>query len=127
MGDPVVGVLVVAAVIGVAAGISYLLRRNTTYHPPVDIAGLGLPPGLVVFTSTNCRRCKDALAAARHVGVPMREVTYELESDLQQRAGVSGVPLTVVVDPSGRAVAQLAGPVRLRKLQRAVARAGLSK
>lgn len=125
MGNPAVGAVIVAAVILVAVGGGYLLRRNTTFHPLVDVSGLGLPAGLVVFTSTDCHRCKDALAVARRLDAPLREVTYEIESELQERAGVVGVPLTLVVDDSGAAVAQFAGQLNERSLRRALARSGL--
>jgi hypothetical protein len=108
----------------VAAGVAFLSRRNTTYHPPIDITGLGLPAGLVVFTSTECSRCREVLLAAKSIDVPLREVTFELESDLQERAGVVGVPLTLVIDESGNLVAQLAGVAGARSLRRAAVRAG---
>ncbi len=117
-------VLLVLVVLGVAAAAATAARRLRPHHPPIDIVGLGLPPGVVVFTSTDCPRCKPVLAAARASGAPMREVTYELEGDLQRRAGVVGVPVTIVVDHSGRIVAQLAGGVSSIRLRRAVARAG---
>jgi hypothetical protein len=123
--NPTLGVAVVIAVILTAAGIAYLSRRNTTFHPLVDVTGLGLPPGVVVFTSTDCHRCKDVLAVVRGLDVPLREITYELESGLQERAGVVGVPLTLVVGESGDSVAQFAGQLNERSLRRAVARAGL--
>lgn len=125
MVDPIVGLIVVVAIVGVAAVAAFWSRRSTPYHPLIDVAGLVLPPGLVVFTSTNCHRCKDVLAVARSVDAPLREVTFELESELQERAGVTGVPLTVVIDSSGAVVSQFAGPVRLGSLRRAVGRAGL--
>lgn len=124
MANPVLGVIVVAAVIAGAALVAYLTRRNAVYHAPVAVAGLGLPPGLVVFTSTHCHRCKDALAVARSLEVPLREVTFELESELQEQAGITGVPLTVVIDRSGTSIAQFAGEPRARSLRRAVERAG---
>ncbi len=124
MVDSVAGLAVVVAVILTALGISYLSRRTSTYHPLLDVTDLGLPPGLVVFTSTDCSRCKEALAVARSVDAPLREVTYELESELQERAGVTGVPLTLVIDLSGRSVAQFAGRLHPRNLRRAVGRAG---
>jgi hypothetical protein len=117
-------VLVVLLVLGVAAAAAGTARRLRPHHPPIDIVGLNLPPGVVVFTSTNCPRCKPVLAAARASGAPVREVTYELEGDLQRQAGVVGVPLTVVVDSDGAIVAQLPGPISSRRLRRAVARAG---
>ncbi|MCP4965287.1 MAG: thioredoxin family protein [bacterium] len=125
MGNPALGLGVVAAVILVAAGAAYLLRRNTAFHPLIDVSGLGLPAGIVVFTSTDCPRCKDALAVARRVDAPLREVTYEIESDLQERAGVIGVPLTLVIDDSGTSVAQFAGQLSERSLRKALAGAGL--
>jgi hypothetical protein len=122
--DAAVRLLVVAAVALIAAGVAVLARRKAIYHPPVDIAGLGLPAGLVVFTSTQCTRCKEVLAAAKSVNVPLREVTYELEPNLQERAGVVGVPLTLAIDESGNLVGQMAGVVGARSLRRAAARAG---
>ncbi|MDJ0923849.1 MAG: hypothetical protein QNJ77_04735 [Acidimicrobiia bacterium] len=123
--DDVAGrVLLLLGVAAVAAIAAWWARRTRSYHPPVDVAGLGLPAGIVVFTSTDCPRCKDVLAIARASGAPLREITYELEGDLQRRAGVIGVPLTVILDGSGTPVAQLAGQVRRRSLQRALRQAG---
>lgn len=124
MSDTLVRVLVVLAVALIAAGVALLTRRNATYHPPVDISGLDLPSGLVVFTSTQCIRCKEVLAVAKSIDVPLREVTYELEPNLQERAGVVGVPLTLAIDKSGNLVGQMAGMVGVRALRRAAARAG---
>ena len=117
-------ILLVIGVLAAASLVAYLSNRRRLQHPPLAVAGLGLPPGLVVFTSAECRRCKDVLAAARSIGVPLREVTYELESNLQERVGVTGVPLTLVIDQSGVVVAQWAGRLRMASLRRAVARAG---
>lgn len=125
MDSTVVRVILVIVVLAVAAAAAGLARRVRPHHPPIDIEGLGLPPGVIVFTSTDCPRCTPVLAAARASGAPLREVTYELEGDLQRRAGVVGVPLTIVVDDSGKISAQLAGRVSPRRLRRAVARAGL--
>lgn len=124
MSDTLLRLVLVLAIALVAAGVASLSRRTASYHPPVDVSGLGLPAGLVIFTSTECVRCKDVLDVAKSIDVPLREVTYELESDLQERVGVVGVPLTLVIDPAGGLVAQLAGRVRSRSLRRAVARAG---
>ena len=114
----VVGILVVAALVAVWA-------RRRPYHAPVDITGAGFDPGLVVFTATECRRCREVLAAAKSTGAPLREVTYELEPGLQERLGVTGVPLTLVVDGSGRVSAQFAGLVDSRRLRRALNQAGV--
>ena len=117
-------ILLLAGVLAVAAGLAWWARQTRSHHPPVDVGGLGLPAGIVVFTSTDCPRCKDVLAIARSVEAPLREITYELEADLQRRAGVVGVPLTVVLDKSGEVVAQLPGRVRQQSLRRALQRAG---
>lgn len=123
--DDILGrVILVAGVLVIAAIVAYLSRRRPP-HAPVDIAGLGFGPGLVVFTSTECRRCKLVLTAAKATGAPLREVTYELESSLQERAGVTGVPLTIVVDSVGEPTAQFAGLVGERRLRRALSAAGL--
>jgi hypothetical protein len=124
MSDTMVRLGVILAVGLVAAGIAFVSRRTTTYHPPVDVSGLGLPSGLIVFTSTECTRCKEVLVAAKSVGAPLREVTYELEPALQERVGIVGVPLTLAIDRSGKLVEQLAGVVGVRSLRRAAARAG---
>lgn len=124
MDSAVVRVLLILVLLGVAAAAAGAARRLRPHHPPLDIVGLGLPPGVVVFTSTDCPRCKPVLVAARASGAPTREVTYELEGDLQRRAGVVGVPLTIVVDHGGNIVAQLPGAVSSGRLRRAVARAG---
>jgi thioredoxin-like negative regulator of GroEL len=96
-----------------------------TYHPPLDLAGASFQSGIVVFTSTECRRCKEVLAVAKATGAPLREVTYELEPALQEQLGVAGVPLTLVIDAKGQRVAQFAGPVRPQRLRRALRRAGI--
>jgi glutaredoxin len=125
MSDPLGRLLLVVVVVAVAAGLGMLAKRKLATHQPVDIGGVGFEPGLVVFTSTACHRCKEVLAAAKATGVPLREVTYELEADLQERVGVTGVPLTLVIDGSGRLDRRFAGPVGRHRLQRALRRAGL--
>lgn len=117
--------LLIVAVLLVAAAVAYLARRSGVYHPRLDISGFGFEPGLVIFTSTACPRCKIVLATAKSTGAPLREVTFELESRLQERLGVTGVPLTLVVDRSGAVAAQFAGLVGSRRLRRAIAAAGL--
>ena len=123
--DEILGrVVLIAAVVAGAAITAYVSRRSPQ-HAPVNITGLGFGPGLVVFTSTECRRCKLVLAAAKATGAPLREVTFELESAVQERAGVTGVPVTLVVDAAGEATAQFAGLVGEKRLRRALDAAGL--
>lgn len=125
MSDPLVRLLLIAVVVAVAVGVGLLARRRLVTHPAVDISGVGFEPGLVVFTSTACHRCKKVLAAARATGAPLREVTYELEAGLQEKVGVTGVPLTLVVDGSGRLNSQIAGQAGEQRLRRAIRKAGL--
>lgn len=125
MDSTVARLLVLVAVLAIAGVVALLSRRSRPHHPPVDIRGLGLPSGIVVFTSTDCPRCREVLEIVKTVDVPIREITYEIEGPLQRQAGVVGVPLTLVIDESGELVAQLPGRLERRALTTAVARAGL--
>jgi hypothetical protein len=125
MSDIAVRLILVVAVIAAAAAGGLLARRTSSGHPPVHIDGAGFSSGLVVFTSTECSKCKDVIAAAKATGAPLREVTYELEPGLQERVGVVGVPLTLVIDNTGLLSRQFAGSVGEQKLRRALDRAGV--
>ena len=125
MDSAVVQVLLVMAVVVAAIGIGRAAdRRQRPTHPPVDLSGLDVPPGVVVFTSTQCDNCKRVMARLREIGAPVREVTHELEPQLFESAAVGAVPLAVVTDPQGIVVAQLAGAVSRRAVRRAVVKAG---
>lgn len=124
MSDTAVRALVVGVVIALALLIAWVASRLARpHHPPVDVGDLASRPGVVVFTSTDCSSCKEALAVARSQSLPVREVTNELESARLEAAGVLAVPLTVVVDGTGSQVASFAGVPRRRALRRAVRRA----
>lgn len=116
-------VVVVVAAAAVAIG-RLSVRRGLPSHPPVDLDGLGLPAGVVVFTSTECDNCKRVMGVLANVDVPVREVTQELEASLIADAGVEAVPLMVVTDRDGSRAAQLAGVPSRRAIRRALARAG---
>lgn len=124
MDSAVLRVLALIAVLLIAGIIALVTRRARPHHPPVTIDGLDLPAGIVVFTSTDCPRCREVLELVKTVDVPLREVTYEIEGALQRRAGVVGVPVTLIIADSGNLVAQLPGRFRRRALVRAVDRAG---
>lgn len=125
MSDPLVRLLIVAVLVGVALGVGFLLRRwQWASHPPIDTDELDLPAGVVVFTSTECGSCKGVLAKVRGLDVPVRQVTHELEPAMFEEAGVEAVPLTVVIDDAGSVVAQLPGDVSAWRIKRAVRRAG---
>jgi len=114
----VAALLVVAVVVARAAG-----RWQRPSHPPVDVSDLAPTPGIVLFTSTDCSSCKAALAAVEGTGAPVREITWELEGATLEARGVEAVPLTVVVDATGRPVGQVSGVPPRRWLRAAWKRA----
>ncbi len=125
MSDQLDQILLVAGSAGAVVAVAIATRRwQRPTHDRVDVHGLGLPSGIVIFTSTECARCKDALAVVRRTGVPMREVTWELEPQIIERAGVTAVPLTVVIDETGSVLDQVVGVPRMRRLRRAIAKLG---
>jgi hypothetical protein len=110
-------VVFVALTAGVALLVALAANRWIgSSHPTINPEGLGLTAGLVVFTSTDCSDCTTLMEMLRGRSVPIREVTYELESGLFERAGVDGVPLTVAIDEQGRVLGQVAGLPRTRSL-----------
>ncbi len=120
MDEPLLRLAVVAIAAAAVGGIAVLTRRwQKPTHARIDVAGLGLPPGVVVFTSTDCTKCKEALAMLRPLDIPLREVTWEIEGALLERARVSAVPLTVFVGDSGQVVDQIVGVPRRRRLSKA--------
>jgi hypothetical protein len=125
MSDVAFRLLVVAGVVVVAVVAALTARRLAApRHPPLRSAGVPLPPGLVVFTATTCDRCREALSVARATGVPLREITYELEAELFATLGVDGVPLMLIVDQGGIPRRLLAGVPARRTLRRELAAAG---
>lgn len=115
--------------IGLAVGVVVIAVRlagrwQRPAHPAVDLGDLGAHPGIVVFTSTECSNCSAALAVVETFDVPIRQVTYELEADELERAGVEAVPLTVVVGAEGSVLSVLTGVPRRRVLSRAISAAG---
>lgn len=117
--------LVAVAILVVIAAVRLAARWQRPVHPSIDLGDLASTPGIVLFTSTDCVSCADARRMVASIGVPVREVTWELEPSLMERVGVDAVPLTAVVDRGG-AVAWLGtGVPGERALQGAVRRAGL--
>lgn len=99
-------------------------RWQRPHHPPVRLAGMDLPPGVIAFTSTQCDNCKRVMATLRTIAAPVREVTHDLESQLFAAAGVEAVPLIVVTNADGDVIRQLAGTPSARSIRRAVKKAG---
>lgn len=108
--DTLLRVVLVAVVVGAAVVAGRVwTRRSAPRHQPVDLSGLGLPAGVVLFTSTDCGNCAEARRRVEELDVPVREVTWELEADTFRRAGVDAVPLVAFLDAAGRTVTQVAG------------------
>lgn len=113
------GFLAALVVMAVAAALA-ASRWSRPRHPAVDVTSLELPSGLVVFTSTDCRDCSAVMGMVRNRGVPVREVTFELEPSTFEAAGVEGVPLIVGISSDGSQVGQLGGVPSERRLQRLI-------
>ena len=116
-------VLLAVLIVIVIARLVGRLRRPS--HPPIDLSGFAEGAGVVVFTSTDCSNCREALAMVESLGVPLRAVTWELEPTVFEELGVQSVPLTAVVDADRQVELLVAGVPRSRSLGDAVRRAGL--
>ena len=126
MNDVVVRLLVVAAVVGLAALAAYAIGRvRRPPHPEITVGSVGDRPGVVMFTSTTCPTCKEAIARLEEVGAPFREVTSDLEPQRFETWGVVAVPVTVVLDSESSVVATFSGVPPARPLRRALASAGI--
>lgn len=119
--------LIGLAVVVVVLAVRLIGRWQRPTHPPVALGDLGAEPGVVVFTSTECSNCREAITVVETFDVPIRQVSYELEGPELERAGVQAVPLTVVVGEKGAIAAVLAGVPRRRALARAIVAAGLRR
>lgn len=126
MSDTLVRLLVVVGIVLAAAVVAWVIRRvRTPPHPRVTVGEVGERPGVVLFTSTTCPTCKEAVAALESFGVSFREVTSDLEPQRFETWGVTAVPLTVVVDEGGQVVQTYSGVPRRRPLERTLGRAGI--
>lgn len=124
MNDVLVRLAVVAGIVVLAAVAARVVGRvRRPPHPEVRVGDLGDRPGVVVFTSTTCSTCKDAIAELESLDVPFREVTNELEAHRFAEWGVVAVPVTVVLDSEGAVVGTFSGVPRRRPLRRALASA----
>lgn len=127
MNDVAIRLVIVVAIVMVAAVVALLIGRfRKPPHPSVEVGDVGDRPGVVMFTSTTCSTCKDAIARLEDVGVPFREVTNDLESQRFETWGIVAVPLTVVVDEKSSVVATFSGVPPVRSLRRAVSSAGIT-
>jgi hypothetical protein len=116
-------VLVLVVVVIVVARL--VARWQKPPHPTLDLSGLGERPGVVVFTSTDCATCAEAMRTVGEVGAPIREVTWELEPHLFDRYHVEAVPLIAVLDEEGRSTMFTTGNPGPGRFARAVRAAGM--
>jgi len=124
MDDLTVRLLVIGGAVLVVSVAALATRRwQRPTHPAVDIAGLGLPDGIVVFTSTDCGNCAETRRRIAATGIPVREVTWELEPTTIERAGVTAVPLTLIVE-GGVVRDQIVGIPGRRRLRHAATTGG---
>jgi len=124
---PLVSVTVVLLlVLIVVAAVRLAARWQKPPHPPVDLDGIGERPGVIVFTSTDCATCSEAMRVVDAAGTSVREVTWELEPHLFDRYQVEAVPLIVVLDDEGRSVFFEAGVPNRKRFGTAIRSAGIS-
>ena len=116
-------VLVLVAVVIVV--VRLVARWQRPPHPPLDLGGLGDRPGVVVFTSTDCATCVEAMRTVSGVKAPVREVTWELEPHLFDQYGVEAVPLIAVLYRQGRSTMFATGAPSRRRFIKAVHAAGI--
>ncbi len=121
-------VMVVLGVVAVAVFAAYLARRLARpVHPAITVGEVGDRPGVVLFTSTDCGNCKEAISILQRASIPFREVTHDLEPQRFDTWDVLAVPLTVVLDAEGNIVDSMTGVPRRRALIRAVQAAGIER
>lgn len=128
MSDQLIRVMVVLGVVAVAVFAAFVARKLARpVHPNITVGDVGDRPGVVLFTSTDCGNCREAIDVLQGASIPFREVTHDLEPQRFDTWDVVGVPLTVVLDAEGNIVDSMTGVPRRRALIRAVQVAGIER
>lgn len=128
MSDQLIRVTIVLGVVAVAVLAAFLARKLAQpIHPRITVGDVGDRPGVVLFTSTDCGNCKEAISVLQSASIPFREVTHDLEPQRFDTWNVLAVPLTVVLDAEGNIVDSLTGVPRRRTLIRAAQAAGIER
>ena len=128
MTDELFRILVVLGVVAVAGLAAFIARKLARpVHPAITVGEVGDRPGVVLFTSTDCGNCKEAIAVLEGASIPFREVTYDLEPQRFETWDVVAVPLTVVLDVHGGVVDSMTGVPHRRALVKAVDAAGIER
>jgi hypothetical protein len=126
--DQLIRVTIVLGVVAVAVLAAFLARKLAQpIHPRITVGDVGDRPGVVLFTSTDCGNCKEAITVLQSASIPFREVTHDLEPQHFDTWNVLAVPLTVVLDAEGNIVDSLTGVPRRRTLIRAAQAAGIER
>lgn len=123
---PLVSVAVVLVLaLAVIVVVRLMAKWQKPPHPPIDLDGLGERPGVIVFTSTDCNTCSEAMRVVGPADSSVREVTWELEPQLFDRYHVEAVPLVAVLDGAGRSVFFGTGVPDSARFRSAIRKAGI--
>lgn len=84
-------------------------------------------PAVVLFSSTDCDACEPVrtVVVNRAPGDVVRELVYQGNAEEFHSAGVTRVPVVVVIDGGGSPVGVFEGRVTPRQIGRALRRAGI--
>jgi hypothetical protein len=129
--------LAIVLIVLAAAAAWWLRRRQPApptqshYEVPTqldrnDFDGVDAPWLVVVFSSTTCDTCVDAVAKANVVActeVHVQDVSYQARRDLHKRYNIEAAPTTVVADRDGVVHAAFVGAPSATDLWAAVAEA----
>lgn len=126
MSDAMVRLIIAGGVVALALAVAYVATKmRRPIHPAIVVGTVGDRPGVVMFTSTDCATCKEAIGRLKAASIPFREVTHELEPARFEEWEVMAVPLTVFLTESSEPVALLTGVPSKRAISRARVRAGI--
>lgn len=75
---------------------------------------------MLLFTDAACRRCDLVRDRLVTLAAGFTEIAFNHEPDLHRAIGVTGVPLLVVRDGSGRIVDRVAGVASVRRIRLAL-------
>ena len=132
--------MIAVALVVVAVVVAQVLQRRRPEPPTqgrwqvptqldrADFDGTDRPWLVVVFTSSTCDSCAQALEKARVLESPtvaFQDVPYQSRKDLHERYGVEVVPTTLVVDGEGVVQASFVGTPTATDLWAALADARL--
>jgi hypothetical protein len=124
--DQSIRIAVVIVAVGIAVLTAFIARKMARpVHPDINVGEVGDRPGVVLFTSTDCSNCREAIAVLKGESIPFREVTHDLEPQRFEIWDVVAVPLTVVVDARGNIVDAITGIPKRSAVTRAARSAGI--